>query len=192
MLPSCPVFIACSISSASAPRHSPTIIRSGRIRSDALIRSRIVISRTPSILAVLVSRRIRFGTDVIWSSAESSIVMTRSPFGIYADSAFKKVVFPAPVPPDTKILYPACTSCFRKSTASLEMAPRRISCSISIGCSGNLRIVTAEPSIATGESTIFTREPSLSLVSAIGFASFTILLPAAAICWITSSSFSLE
>src|SRR5712691_9285608 len=31
--PSTPVFIACSMSSASAPRHSPTMIRSGRIRS---------------------------------------------------------------------------------------------------------------------------------------------------------------
>ena len=31
--PSTPVFMACSMSSASAPRHSPTMMRSGRMRS---------------------------------------------------------------------------------------------------------------------------------------------------------------
>jgi hypothetical protein len=30
--PSWPVFIACSMSSASSPRHSPTTMRSGRMR----------------------------------------------------------------------------------------------------------------------------------------------------------------
>ena len=38
----------CSISSASSPRHSPTTILSGRIRSAVRIRSRIVIGFTPS------------------------------------------------------------------------------------------------------------------------------------------------
>ena len=32
-LPSWPVFIACSMSSASSPRTSPTMMRSGRMRS---------------------------------------------------------------------------------------------------------------------------------------------------------------
>lgn len=41
--PSCPVFMACSISKASAPRTSPTTMRSGRIRKADLIRSLIVI-----------------------------------------------------------------------------------------------------------------------------------------------------
>ncbi len=36
--PSCPVFIACNISRASLPLTSPTIILSGFILSDALIR----------------------------------------------------------------------------------------------------------------------------------------------------------
>ena len=31
--PSCPVFIACSMSKASGPRTSPTMMRSGRMRS---------------------------------------------------------------------------------------------------------------------------------------------------------------
>ena len=55
-LPSWPVFIACSISSASAPRTSPTMILSGRIRSADLIRSRMVTSPFPEVLAFLVSR----------------------------------------------------------------------------------------------------------------------------------------
>ena len=40
--PSWPVFIACSMSSVSPPRTSPTIIRSGRIRSELRTRSRMV------------------------------------------------------------------------------------------------------------------------------------------------------
>jgi hypothetical protein len=37
-----PVFIACTMSSASPPRHSPTTMRSGRIRRAFLTKSRIV------------------------------------------------------------------------------------------------------------------------------------------------------
>ena len=40
--PSWPVFIAWSMSNASAPRTSPTMIRSGRMRSGVLTRSRTV------------------------------------------------------------------------------------------------------------------------------------------------------
>ena len=60
--PSCPVFIACSISSASPPRTSPTMMRSGRIRRLARIRSRMEISCEPSRLSTLVSRLTRFFT----------------------------------------------------------------------------------------------------------------------------------
>ena len=40
--PSWPVFIACSMSNASTPRTSPTMIRSGRMRSAFHTRSRCV------------------------------------------------------------------------------------------------------------------------------------------------------
>lgn len=96
--------IACNTSSASAPLHSPTIMRSGRMRSAVRIRSRIVIGVTPSVLALRVSSRTRFGLSKSCSSAESSTVMIRSSRGIYWESAFKKVVFPEPVPPEMKIL----------------------------------------------------------------------------------------
>jgi len=39
--PSWPVFIACSMSSASPPRHSPTIMRSGRMRRAFITRRRM-------------------------------------------------------------------------------------------------------------------------------------------------------
>ena len=42
--PSWPVFIACSMSSASAPRTSPTMMRSGRMRRLLRTRSRWVTS----------------------------------------------------------------------------------------------------------------------------------------------------
>ena len=46
--PPCPVFIAWSMSSASAPLTSPTTMRSGRIRSAARTRSRTPIAASPS------------------------------------------------------------------------------------------------------------------------------------------------
>ena len=45
--PSWPVFIACSMSSTSPPRHSPMMMRSGRIRSAFLTRSRASTSPSP-------------------------------------------------------------------------------------------------------------------------------------------------
>ena len=42
--PSWPVFMAWSMSRASAPRTSPTMMRSGRMRSALRTRSRMVIS----------------------------------------------------------------------------------------------------------------------------------------------------
>ncbi|MNE91501.1 hypothetical protein D3C80_1891260 [compost metagenome] len=64
----------------------------------------MVISPRPSVLAFRVSRETRFGTVTICSSAESSIVMTRSWDGMNWDKALRKVVFPEPVPPLIKML----------------------------------------------------------------------------------------
>ena len=57
MEPSWPVFMACSMSSASAPRDSPTMMRSGRIRRVLITRSRCVMAPAPSMFAGRVSRR---------------------------------------------------------------------------------------------------------------------------------------
>ena len=80
--PSCPVFMACSISKASRPRTSPTTIRSGLIRREDLIKSVMEISPTPAELAFLVSSRTRLSTFSICNSAVSSTVITRSSLGI--------------------------------------------------------------------------------------------------------------
>ena len=53
--PSWPVFIACIISKASSPRHSPIMMRSGRMRSAFFTRSRWRISPFPSMLGGRVS-----------------------------------------------------------------------------------------------------------------------------------------
>ena len=55
--PSWPVFIACSMSKASSPRHSPMMMRSGRMRSAFLTSSRWRISPLPSMLGGRVSMR---------------------------------------------------------------------------------------------------------------------------------------
>ena len=47
--PSWPVFIACSMSSTSPPRHSPMMMRSGRIRRAFFTRSRATTSPLPSM-----------------------------------------------------------------------------------------------------------------------------------------------
>ena len=55
--PSWPVFMACSMSKASSPRHSPRMMRSGRMRSAFLTSSRWRISPLPSMLGGRVSMR---------------------------------------------------------------------------------------------------------------------------------------
>ena len=101
--PSWPVFMAWSMSRASPPRHSPTMIRSGRIRRELRMRSRIVISPRPSMLGG------RDSSDATcswrsWSSLESSMVTMRSSLGTNPDSTLSSVVFPVSVPPDTMML----------------------------------------------------------------------------------------
>ena len=128
------------------------LIPSGRIRSAARIRSRIVILLASCRLAFLASSRTRFLSPGILSSAVSSIVIRRSPGGIKADSAFKKVVFPAEVPPPIINEYPHRTSCCKKAAVSSSSVPMRNRSSISIARAGNLRIVNTGPSTATGGS----------------------------------------
>jgi uncharacterized membrane protein len=77
------------------------MIRSGLIRRAVLIRSLIVIGVTPSVFAFLVSSLTIFLAPRSCSSAESSIVIILSSSGIYCDRAFRKVVFPEPVPPES-------------------------------------------------------------------------------------------
>ena len=75
--PSWPVFMACSMSSASAPRTSPTMMRSGRMRSALRTRSRWVTSPASFQVGGRVSSRTTCGCCSC-SSAASSMVTTRS------------------------------------------------------------------------------------------------------------------
>lgn len=107
--PSWPVFIACSISSTSPPRTSPTMMRSGRIRSVLRSRSRMVTTPVPSKPPGRLSSRTTCG----WfsdSSAVSSMVTTRSFSGTWNASALSSEVLPELVPPDTRMLQRASTA----------------------------------------------------------------------------------
>lgn len=168
------------------------LIPSGRIRKDVLIKSRMVISRSPSRLAFLASSITRFSTRSSCNSALSSIVIIRSSAGINSDRAFNTVVFPDPVPPLTKMLYPAFTTFRKNAAASSLMEPHSRSCRIRTGSFGKRRIVITGPFSATGSSTILTRDPSANRASAMGLALDTLRLQKLTICCTTSSSFSLD
>ena len=102
--PSWPVFIAWSMSSASAPRTSPTTMRSGRIRRLLITRLRWVISPLPSMLAGRVSSR----TTWPWLELELGRVLDGDDAlrlsGMKLDITLSRVVLPAPVPPEMSTL----------------------------------------------------------------------------------------
>ena len=162
------------------------------MRRLAFIKSLILISSTPSVVAFLVSILTRFSTPAICNSALSSIVIILSLEGIKFDIAFKKVVFPEPVPPQIKILYPAITISFSISAVSCVIVCHSTRCFIVIASLKNFLIVTIGPFIATGSKTILTLEPSSNLASTIGEASFTLLFTLDAICCIISANLSLD
>jgi hypothetical protein len=82
LMPLWPVLRLCNMSMLAASRTSPTTILEGRIRSEVLIKSRMEMAWFPSALALRISRRTRFGIPESCSSAESSMVTTRSSGGI--------------------------------------------------------------------------------------------------------------
>ena len=102
------------------------------------------------------------------------------------------MVFPEPVPPPIKMVYPAATAFARKAAASLVRLPNSKSFFIVTGSWGNFRIVRTGPSRATGGMTAFTRSPPESLASTTGCRVLITRLHREAICPITSSSFSGE
>src|SRR6266508_974213 len=109
--PSCPVFIADNMSRASGPRTSPTTIRVGRIRSAWRTSSRMPIRPSPSTLAARDSNATQSGSSASSrSSAVSSMVTTRSDGGIAPPSAFRVVVLPEAVPPETRTFNPPSTA----------------------------------------------------------------------------------
>ena len=165
--PSWPVFMAWSMSSASAPRTSPTTIRSGRMRNALRTRSRILTSPRPSAFAGRDSRLTTCGC-CSWSSAASSIVRMRSRSGMNDESTFSNVVLPVPVPPEISTLSLPRTAASNTWTNSSENVPKLTKSLAVNGSSANFRIVSTEPRSASGGMIAFTREPFGRRASTIG------------------------
>ena len=135
--PSWPVFMACSMSSASPPRTSPTTMRSGRIRSEFRTSSRMGIWPLPSTLGGRASSRM----TCRWrscSSTASSMVTMRSSVGMYDDTTLSSVVLPVPVPPLIRMLRLPRTQTSRKSAACWLSVPSRTRSADVNGVAGEL------------------------------------------------------
>jgi hypothetical protein len=114
-MPRCPVFRASRRVRASAPRTSPTMIRSGRCR-------RIAFSRSPNVIGLWcvsswASTEMTCGFRMA-SSAVSSMIRMRSSSGMELARMFMSVVLPVPVPPDIRILSPRRTASWSLAAAS--------------------------------------------------------------------------
>ena len=121
--PSWPVVIAWIMSSASPERHSPTMIRSGRMWRALRSRSRIVISPWPFDV-----RRPRLERDdVRLAELELGGVLDRDDPLVLGDERRQDVeavvVLPEPVPPETKTLSRASTQALRNSNISAVAVP---------------------------------------------------------------------
>ena len=92
----------------------------------------------------------------------------RSESAIAAESAFRSVVLPEPVPPEISTFSSASTQRCRKSTVSELSVPSRIISFRSSRLLLNLRIVTSGPLSESGGMTALTRLPSGSRASTIG------------------------
>ena len=79
--------------------------------------------------------------------------MTRSPAGMNSDSAFRSVVLPEPVPPETTMGQRAATAERRKSDMAGVSAPARSRSPMPIRSSLNMRRLSAGPSGASGGTT---------------------------------------
>src|ERR1700722_19846268 len=150
--------MACSKSKASGPRTSPTMMRSGRMRRQFFTRSRMVTWPSPSRFGGRVSRRTTCGCCNC-SSAASSQVTIRSSSSMKRVRQLSSVVLPEPVPPEISVFTRQRPMILRISAPSGEIEPNLVSCS-SVSLSFlNLRMVSAGPSIASGGTMAFTREP---------------------------------
>src|SRR5213595_1127923 len=148
------------MSSASPPRHSPTMIRSGRMRRQLLTSSRMGTAPLPSTLGGRDSSWIQCGCCSC-SSAASSQVMRRSFSGMKDERMLRRVVLPEPVPPETRMLRRARTHDRRKVMISGLEDLKRLTMSAGPHFSlANFRIVNAGPLRAMGGMTTLTREPS--------------------------------
>ena len=166
------------MSSASGPRASPTMIRSGRIRRALIIRSRDVTEPWPSMFDSRVSS-LTICVCCSMSSAMSSIVTTRSVSGTKRESAFSSVVLPLPLPPEITMLRRARTHPPSSSSIGAVNVWLASNSSLLRTRPPKRRIESEGPSSVTGGMAAVTREPSARRAATIGLAS-SMRRPAAA------------
>ncbi len=161
------VFIACSISITSPPRHSPTMMRSGRILASVLrnrsrIRHRRPRRRNPP-------GRLSGRTTCGWFSDQFGCVLDRDHALLISGmpehaSALSSEVLPELVPPDTSTLQRAATAAAPRAmppiSGLLGAVARGEDRQDASDLAGTLRIETIGPSIDSGSITTFTRPPS--------------------------------
>ena len=102
------------------------------------------------------------------SSAASSMVTILSFAGINADKAFRVVVLPEPVPPETKIFKRALTQASRNKDIFSLKVPNETKSFMEKAFFENLRMVTAGPTRDKGGIIMLTREPSERRASTSG------------------------
>ena len=166
--PSCPVFIACSMSNASSPRTSPMMMRSGRMRSALRSRSRCVTCA----LAFQVLRpglqpddvrllQLQFGG--VLDADDALVVVDQLAHGVEqrglarAGAARDQHVQPAARGDAEQPRHARRSSCRSRPSPSRSSRWRE-----------NLRIEMHGLSIASGGKMTLTRLPSGSLASTIG------------------------
>ena len=164
--PPCPVLSAWSRSAASAPLTSPTTMWSGRWRSAWRTRSRIDTGASEPMAPA--SKRTQFARSIL-SSSVSSIATIRSSSGSSSISAFKSVVFPEPVPPETRMFLRARSTLLASRKTSSGSEPRRTRSSGENARPPNRRMVMATSGAAGGVQ-MATRDPSPSRASRMGLA----------------------
>ena len=176
--PSWPVFSAASMSVTSAPRTSPTTSRSGRIRRACRTRSRSEISPLPSTFASRLSRLTTCGCFGL-SSLESSTMTSRSRGSTSDSRAASSVVFPLPVPPETRNATRVWMSASSSSAPAGPSEPASTRSATERPARAGTRSDRHVPGLATGASAAWKRVPSRSRTSTNGEASSS-LRPAAA------------
>ena len=180
--PGWPVFMACRASTASPPRTSPTMIRSGRIRSAFFSRSRIFTSPLPSAEGARVSSRTTCGCRRLNSAASSRVTMRSCP-SISADRALSMVVLPAPVPPETTTFRRTRAASSSRVAIARCIAPPRTRSAMPRPSRRKRRMEMAAPSMASGGTMMLTRDPSGSRASHMGLSSSTCRPTPSAIRW---------
>ena len=158
--PSWPVFMACNMSSASSPRTSPTMMRSGRIRRALITRSRMLDGARAFHV-----RRARFhARHVRLLQAQFGRVFDGHDALVFrnvAESALSSVVLPAPVPPQIRMFSRALTQ--PSSSSSMPFGQRQLRAPgprRAAACLPKRRMESSGPSTATGGMAAFTRDPS--------------------------------